>query len=193
MMEMTGPVSVVCKKTGYKVDLEFKAKPMFGGEYNAISGKVQRIADGEELYIISGKWDGKIDIQKKKEKTEKVSPLAASNILWQPTAEARKNKTPKYKPGEMGTFESEKLWEKVTAAIKKNDQHTATEEKYVLEQAQRERTKAREAKKEQWVPRLFAKEGGVWTYKYFNKTLWDPSTEEEEIECNGIISSRKKQ
>jgi len=197
MMELTGLITVVCKKTGYKADIEFKSKPLFGGEYNALTGKVMKIEGNEELYSLSGNWDGKVSIHQKgteKEKgNEKGSGSAA--VLWQPTPELRKNKTPRFIPARetMEQFESIRLWEKVTAAIKRDDQRTATDEKYVLEQAQREKTKERDAKKEKWIPRFFAKnEKGVWTYKHPNKTVWNPSVEDEEYEHNGIICSRKK-
>lgn len=43
----------------------------------------------------------------------------------------------------MEEFESDKLWHKVTLAIVANDQTRATDEKFALEQAQREAVKQR--------------------------------------------------
>jgi hypothetical protein len=52
----------------------------------------------------------------------------------------------KFKPPteELKVFESDKLWQNVSNAIKQDDQQKATDEKAILEQAQRTAAKERE-------------------------------------------------
>jgi len=93
----------------------------------------------------------------------------------------------------MSAFESERLWSKVGKAILEKDQYKATEEKAIIEQAQRDAVKKRAAEGIVWHPNLFAKDKstGVWTYKYLNNKRWDPTNEVEEYEYNGVIRSIK--
>lgn len=56
----------------------------------------------------------------------------------------------------------------VSEAVNQCDQNAATQEKYILEEAQRKATKERKAKMEEWVPKLFERDiiTGEWVYKY---------------------------
>ena len=56
---------------------------------------------------------------------------------------------------EQEEFESVKLWRHVSDAIDKEDQHAATEQKSILEEAQRAGARERKEKEEAWVPRFF--------------------------------------
>lgn len=60
------------------------------------------------------------------------------------------------------------MWSKVTEAIRNNDQNKATEEKTVLEEAQRKRAKELKENDEIHKPRLFDIEptSGGWLYKH---------------------------
>ncbi len=72
--------------------------------------------------------------------------------------------------------ESDKMWKKVSEAIKKGDQMMATEEKIVLETAQRESAKRRQESGTEYKPKLFRKdENGLWVYKYANKAPFNPN------------------
>jgi Oxysterol-binding protein. len=57
---------------------------------------------------------------------------------------------------EQGEFESVKLWQKVTQAIEADNQNAATDEKAVLEEAQRTGARERKAAGVEWVPKYFA-------------------------------------
>lgn len=61
--------------------------------------------------------------------------------------------------------ESRRLWSKLTAALKVNNQDLATEEKSKVEDAQRAKSKDRESKGEAHVPRYFEAEGEGWVPK----------------------------
>lgn len=63
---------------------------------------------------------------------------------------------------------SPRLWQHVTRAIINKDQTEATNEKFILEEAQRKAARERKAKCEDWVPALFEQDPitGEWHYKY---------------------------
>jgi len=186
MMELAGSCTVNCKQSGYRAEIEFKQKPLIGGEYNALNAKIRK--GKETVYTISGKWDELTEITNCE--TKQTDPL------WNPTPEIRKSRLVKRKPiaTEMLEFESDRLWEKVSQAIRVDDQEVATQEKFKLEQAQREAAKFRQEHNVAYSPKLFMKDSnGVWLYKYFNRSNWDAKSEIEEIETNGgIIYSLKE-
>jgi hypothetical protein len=62
-MEIGGKTSISCKKTGMSTEIEFKSKPMFGGEYNIVTGKIKK--KGHTVYTISGKWNNVLKIKKR--------------------------------------------------------------------------------------------------------------------------------
>jgi len=181
LMEMCGLVTIECKKTHCKAEIDFKAKPFFGGQYNTVYVKIRHKKD--LLYTISGTWDGRLDITNCKDKT--------TEVFWEPGTVAR---TPmRVRPhGEQEDFESQRLWSNVTAAIKKRDQKEATAEKTKLEEAQRAGTRSRkENGLGEWVPKLFYLDGDhQWVYKYddLNKYRGDEGEQEEE---DGVIYLKK--
>ena len=68
---------------------------------------------------------------------------------------------PKSRPHEEQTDrESQKLWAKVTSAIKKADQKTATDEKSFIEDRQREEASQR-GEGGEWRPKLFRQANGA--------------------------------
>ena len=70
-----------------------------------------------------------------------------------------KETPPKARPlSEQTDRESQKLWSGVTAAIKKADQRTATDEKTLIEDRQREEA-AQRGEGVEWQPKLFRRVG----------------------------------
>lgn len=61
-----------------------------------------------------------------------------------------------------------RLWQHVTSAINKGDQHKATQEKFVLEEEQRNAARERRESGTEWKPLLFQHDTGTneWHYKY---------------------------
>lgn len=60
-------------------------------------------------------------------------------MLWNPTQTVKKTRLKRYTVpvDQQGEFESERLWQHVSAAILRDDMVAATEEKTILEEAQR--------------------------------------------------------
>jgi len=188
LMEIGGTVSITCEKTGLQTEIEFKTKPYFGGGYNYVSGKIREMTGKKKtLYTLSGKWDTEVLIKSHDNKKEES--------LWNPDNAPPKLSMDIRPIDEQDEWESRRLWQNVTAALRKNDQTAATDEKCKLENAQREAVRKREEEKEQYQTKFFDKdENGGWVYKYKNLEPFplDELDQWEEYEENGIISARKK-
>lgn len=147
-MELGGKVTIDCENTGYKTELEFKLKPFLGGsEYtNLVTGKLK--LGKQTMATISGHWDGSISI--KDSRSGEESLLFTANDL-----RPKRLKRSTVQLEAQSPNESERLWTHVIAAIRRDDQVGATEEKTALEEAQRTATKERKATCSEWVPALF--------------------------------------
>lgn len=161
-MELGGKVNVECEYTGYKADIEFKLKPFLGGsEYtNLVTGRLK--LGKETLATIKGHWDGILSI--------KDSRSGDESVLFEPTAETRSQRLKRYTVpiDSQSPNESERMWQHVSAAIARDDQNAATEEKTTLEEIQRALTKERQATCTEWNPVLFQQDlttGQVSNYK----------------------------
>lgn len=119
----------------YQVDIEFKTKGFISGTYDAIEGTIKDY-DGKEYYQISGKWNDIMYIKDLREKSSKKTVLFDTHQHF-PLA-------PKVRPlEEQGEYESRRLWKKVTDALAVRDHEVATEEKFQIENRQRELAKKR--------------------------------------------------
>jgi hypothetical protein len=132
-MELGGKVKIECAKTGYSADIEFKLKPLLSSNEasNHVEGKI-RFADKEVLGVLTGKWDGEMVLHEK---------LSGERVqLWNPTKEVIERRLKRFvvPVDKQSEFESERLWLKVSEAIRVSDQYLATEEKTKIEARQRQ-------------------------------------------------------
>ncbi|KAK4293561.1 hypothetical protein Pmani_033750 [Petrolisthes manimaculis] len=187
-MELGGKVTVECEKTGYRTELEFKLRPFLSGydANNMVSGKLKLGKD--TLATLEGHWDGKIILTDKRTGEEE--------ILWHATPEIKSKRLQRFTVAvdQQGPCESERLWQLVSAAIKSDDQVAATEEKTILEEAQRSAASERKAKCEEWVPIYFIQDpvSGAYMYRHSDLRPWDPRTDLFQYEYNYIISTRTR-
>nr|XP_015193856.1 PREDICTED: oxysterol-binding protein-related protein 5 isoform X2 [Lepisosteus oculatus] len=185
-MELGGKITIDCEKTKYIAELEFKLKPFLGSSssVNQISGKI-RVGE-DVLATIDGHWDGEVFLHEKK--------TGHHEVFWNPSPEVRRQRLKRQvvQLDQQGEFESERLWQHVTSAIKSHDQHKATQEKFVLEEAQRQAAKEREDK--EWLPQLFQLDPllNEWRYKYADIRPWDPETSLVQFEKNGVIQTKER-
>ncbi|KFW82294.1 Oxysterol-binding protein-related protein 8, partial [Manacus vitellinus] len=185
-LELGGTVNITCEKTGYSATIEFKLKPFLGNNdsVNQISGKIK--LGKEVLALLEGHWDSEVTITDKK--------TGVSETFWNPTSDIKQRRLPRYtvKFEEQDEFESEKLWQQVTRAINNKDQTEATQEKYVLEEAQRKSAKERKLKGEEWTCKLFDQDSitGEWHYKYADTRPWDPLNDMIQFEKDGTIQTK---
>ncbi|XP_048123454.1 oxysterol-binding protein-related protein 8 isoform X2 [Alosa alosa] len=185
-LELGGQITITCEKTGYSAQLEFKLKPFLGSSdsVNQISGKIK--LGKEVLATLEGHWDSEIFINDKK--------TGEMETFWNPTPELRQSRLIRctVAPEEQGEFESERLWQHVTRAINNKDQTEATNEKFILEEAQRKSARERKAKCEEWNPALFEQDSitGEWHYRYADTRPWDPLNDLIQFEKDGLIQSK---
>ncbi|XP_040610836.1 oxysterol-binding protein-related protein 8 isoform X4 [Mesocricetus auratus] len=187
-LELGGTVNITCQKTGYSAILEFKLKPFLGSSdyVNQISGKLK--LGKEVLATLEGHWDSEVFINDKKTDN--------SEIFWNPTPDIKQWRLTRHtvKFEEQDDFESEKLWQRVTRAINAKDQTEATQEKYVLEEAQRQAARDRKTKNEEWACKLFELDPltGEWHYKFSDTRPWDPLNDMIQFEKDGVIQTKVK-
>ncbi|XP_055211168.2 oxysterol-binding protein-related protein 5 [Gorilla gorilla gorilla] len=188
-LELGGKVTIECAKNNFQAQLEFKLKPFFGGStsINQISGK---ITSGEEvLASLSGHWDRDVFI--------KEEGSGSSALFWTPSGEVRRQRLRQHTvPLEEQTeLESERLWQHVTRAISKGDQHRATQEKFALEEAQRRWARGRQESLMPWKPQLFHLDPITqeWHYRYEDHSPWDPLKDIAQFEQDGILRTLQQE
>ncbi|KAG5846125.1 oxysterol-binding protein-related protein 8 isoform X3 [Anguilla anguilla] len=185
-LELAGQITIACEKTGYSAQLEFKLKPFLGSDdsVNQIAGKIK--LGKEVLATLEGHWDSEIFINDKK--------TGVVETFWNPLPELRQSRLTRctVPPEEQGDFESEKLWQHVTRAINNKDQTEATNEKFVLEEAQRKSARERKSKGEEWTSALFEQDPitGEWHYRYADTRPWDPLNDMVQFEKDGCIQTQ---
>lgn len=185
-LELGGQITITCEKTGYSAQLEFKLKPFLGSSdcVNQISGKIK--LGKEVLATLEGHWDSEIFINDKK--------MGTMETFFNPTPDLRQNRLTRctVPPEEQGEYESERLWQHVTRAINNKDQTEATNEKFILEEAQRKSARERKAKCEDWIPALFEQDPvtGEWHYRYADTRPWDPLNDLIQFEIDGCIQTK---
>ena len=121
------------RETGIEADIEFKTKGFISGTYDAIDGYIKDSKTSENRYHITGKWNEVMEI--KDLKTGKKS-----SIRYTKTIPAK----PKVRSlDEQGEYESRRLWKPTVDALAKRDHTVATDEKFKIEDEQRDLAKIR--------------------------------------------------
>ncbi|THX89799.1 Oxysterol-binding protein [Aureobasidium pullulans] len=138
---------VRCPELGLEAEIDFKVKGWMTGTYNAIGGHIKDTKSGKNLFEFSGYWD--------KEMYIKNLTTGKKELIFD--ASHAKPSYPKARPlEEQSDRESQRLWDKVTKAIKVADQRTATDEKSFIEDRQRAEA-AERGEHGEWHPKLFRK------------------------------------
>ncbi|ALC46454.1 CG42668 [Drosophila busckii] len=188
-MELGGKINIECENTGYKTELEFKLKPFLGGAdaTNVVTGKIKLGKD--TLATIQGHWD--------KECRIKDMRTGDETLLFKADADMRAKRLKRYMvPMEQQEpTESQRMWHLVSEAIAREDQVAATEEKTVLEEAQRAAAKQRAETETKHMPELFELNSQEqWVYKYADLRPWNPRQDIRQYECNFkvLTESRSK-
>lgn len=165
---------MIIKGPKYEVDVEFKTKGFISGTYDAIVGTIKDY-DGNEYYEITGKWNDVMYIKDLKDKHSKKTVFFDTHKSFV--------SKPKVRPlEEQGEYESRRLWKKVTDALAARDHEVATEEKYKIENHQREIAKKRLEDGVEFHPKLFRRaEPGEDLDYYIYKHIPEGKNYEEQI------------
>ncbi len=157
LMEYGGKSHIVCKETGYSAEIDFKLKPMFGGEYNNVVGKIKK--KGTTIFTIRGKWNDKYYIKAEKSKTEELFLDVNAEKRFPKYVIPLENQLPN---------ESRNLWKLCSDALKRKDIKSANEEKSKIESRQREAVTERDKKGDVYQPKFFERskeDKDFWTFK----------------------------
>lgn len=177
LMEIGGKVDITSSTGGLSAVVDFKTKPMFGGEYNRIEGRIRRIAAKKKetvLYRFSGKWNGEIHITNEETQESKLFfepkmfPIMQKIVV--PEAELPENS-------------SRRIWSVVTKHLFAKEMDAATAAKTEIEEKQRKETKERQTSKIEWVSTHFKKvvdkESKVESWLYIQEARSPRSAAEE--------------
>ena len=138
-MELGGKIQIECAHTGYSADIEFKLKPLLGGveASNLIEGKIRH--GKETCATLTGKWDGEIWLNEKRaistasasasappssssstSDTSNAPKTQQATLLWCPSKQVIDIRLKRYvvPVDEQSEFESVRLWERVSDAIR---------------------------------------------------------------------------
>lgn len=151
-----GELTMTCPQTGLTAFLKFQEK----SSQNVVKGYIMQGNSDEPLYKLHGVCGERIHID-----TLTAGAVTESKVLLDLTTEplARIRYLPRSK---LAPLSSVGVWEAVNKAIVDDDITLADKEKKVIEQAQRERAKARAAAKHDFQGCYFDMgPDGMWTYK----------------------------
>lgn len=60
-IELGGPVTITCPKTGYYSNIEFLTKPFYGNKKHKITAEVFSPSDKKPFLTINGEWNGMME------------------------------------------------------------------------------------------------------------------------------------
>ncbi|XP_078334973.1 oxysterol-binding protein-related protein 11-like isoform X2 [Crassostrea virginica] len=151
--EMGDKISITCAKTGFSSAITFHTKPFYGGKLHRVSAEVKRDSAGEIICRVQGEWNSLLEFTYA-DGTKKVIDVKDIPI-------GKKRVRPVKIQGD---FESRRLWQHVTNALKVGDINTASEHKKVLEERQREGERHRKETGTAFPTKFFHKEDEGWSY-----------------------------
>lgn len=159
-MELCGKTTLACKETGIVCDIDFKPKPLIGGELNQVEVKVKG-ESGVSLYSLWGRWDDAIYLKNRGKNKKKHGEAKRLFLDIKDQKKLKKHIPPLDIQAE---FESQRLWKPLTDAIRAKDLKGAQQAKNNIENEQREKRKVYEDNKVQYKPKFFKKEDKFWSF-----------------------------
>lgn len=145
-MELGDHMYVKCQKNGIEADIDFKTKGFISGTYDAIDGYIKDSKTSENLYHITGKWNEVMEIKDLKTGKKRVLVDTKNTIPVKPKVRTL---------DEQGEYESRKLWKPTIDALAKRDHTAATNEKFKIEDEQRNLAKKRVEDGVEFHPKFF--------------------------------------
>lgn len=169
--------SYIISSSGYVSKIDYSGKGWLSGKKNSFTASLYPAGkEKEPLYVIDGQWtdtftirDGKKkvggDLESYNAKTSKTTQLTVAPLDQQET------------------YESNRAWQRVAAAISKGDMDTVGVEKGKIENAQRELRRKEQSEGREWERRFFKRMPGCTTFEALAK----PVGERIEIEKTGGV------
>ncbi|KAL4618092.1 oxysterol-binding protein-related protein 11 isoform X1 [Arapaima gigas] len=157
-VELGGKVNVNCAKTGYSAAITFQTKPFYGGKLHKVTAEVKHTPTNSVLCRVQGEWNGTLEFSYSNGETRTV------DVTKLPVTKKRVRPV-----DQQASYESRRLWQRVTEALRQKDIDKATEHKRFLEERQRTEERHRTERDIPWRTRYFESEGDGWVY---HKPLW---------------------
>lgn len=148
--ELGDHMLITCEKNHLKADIEFKTKGFISGSYDAIEGVVTDTRTSKTLFTISGKWNGKMEIQSGTDGKKELFYDTSTAEVFRPQVKPFEDQLPN---------ESRKLWHKTLMALDERNHEKATDEKMKVEEDQRLQAKERSEKGHHYEPSYFVRTG----------------------------------
>lgn len=157
-VELGGKVSITCAKSGYSAAVNFHTKPFYGGKVHRVTAEVKQNSTGTIVCKAQGEWNGTLEFtySSGESKVIDTSKLPVTKKKIRPLEK-------------QGPYESRRLWQNVTLALKSGNMDAATEHKHQLEERQRREERQRASANTPWKAKYFIKEGDGWVY---HNPLW---------------------
>ncbi|XP_067843412.1 oxysterol-binding protein-related protein 11 isoform X2 [Heptranchias perlo] len=157
-VELGGKVNVNCAKTGYSAAITFHTKPFYGGKLHRVTAEVKHNSTNTVVCRVQGEWNGVLEF------TYNNGDTRVIDVTKLPVTKKRVRPTEK-----QGHYESRRLWQHVTEALRIRNIEKATEYKSLLEERQRTEARHRAETETPWQTKYFHQEGDGWIYY---KPLW---------------------
>ena len=135
--EYVGQVAVSCAETGLTCKINFKAMGVLGlyGGWDQVEGEVKTASSKRALFTLHGRWSDKVFLTE-----ATVKKKDAKQVLFYDYAKTEELHRPELIPREPShSMESQRVWERVVAALDAKDYDAAAAAKAAVEQAQREK------------------------------------------------------
>ncbi|XP_070199247.1 oxysterol-binding protein-related protein 11-like isoform X2 [Littorina saxatilis] len=153
-VELGDKITITCEKTNLVSNIIFHTKPFYGGKIHRVTAEVKNTVTGASLCKVAGEWNGSFEFTYADGRTKVIDTKTIP--IW------HKRVRPLEKQSD---FESRKLWNHVTNALKHGDVNTATEHKRFLEERQREGERHRKDTGALYPTKYFKNDGDQWVFK----------------------------
>ena len=192
-IDFEGPLTLACKQTDYKCQIDFKTRWTPWGresQFHRIKAKLYD-SDGTEVLQAEGHWNSAVYTKAQNGKSE---------LFWKADKSAMLDKYIVH-TSDLDEYESSRLWCGLTDALFRGDEEEAIIQKTLVEQAQRDLRALREQMGEDYKPALMALEEEpaadsrippLYNYVHRSDSKWDPYNDEYQYEHNFIIKTHKR-
>ncbi|KIY48541.1 Oxysterol-binding protein [Fistulina hepatica ATCC 64428] len=167
--------SYIISSTGSVCTIDYKGKGYFSGKSHSFKANLSVSAPMHATYAVEGLWH-----MQSKVAASSGSALAKGDPFFDATAPQEDvTAVGGEDNGEMGEFETRRLWEKVAKGIREGDFEMASREKTKIENEQRQRRRDEAAAGTKWPLKHFEYMPSDETYEWLGAVVRiTPSTEE---------------
>ena len=193
-IDFEGPLTLSCKQTGYRCQIDFKTRWTPWGRESQFHRIKAKLYDNEDTEVLQaeGHWNSTVYTKAQNGK---------SQLFWKADKSAMLDKYIVH-TSDLDEYESSRLWCGLTEALLRGDDEEAIIQKTLVEQAQRDLRALRAQMGEEYQPALMVLEEPtseeeseippLYNYVYQSDSKWDPENDEYQYEHNFVIKTHKR-